>query len=198
MLNQTLPVEMIVILPKKMQGSTIAEKLSKVLNDGLSHLKLESFDYILRVDSDTVLPASFLKENLKQQSDLSGDAGYAMIIKTSTFIQVMQGRFHPESDDSYTCYKFMQENRKVQKNRVKAILLRPSGVHHSIEYFVNRGTAMWKLGYEPLHVLMSWRWEWRNIFTVYGYLRAILRGTKRHDIAKFVWNKQVRRLLRLS
>lgn len=197
-LNQTCPVEMIVILPKKVEGHTIAEKLSKVLNGGLNHLKLESFDYVLRVDSDVMLPSNFLKENLKQQPDLSGSAGYAMLIKTSTFLRVMKGKFHPKSDDSYTSYKFMKENCKVYKNQVKPVLTRPSGKHHGIKYFLDRGKAMYRLGYEPLHVLASFRWASGNIFAVFGYFVALLKCERKFDVADFVWQKQVRKLFKVK
>jgi len=195
LLKQTIPVEMILILPKKVEGATIDEKLSTVLNQGLAHLKLESFDYILRVDSDVILPANFLEENLQEQPDLSGSAGYAMIIKTSTFIEVMKGKFHPESDDSYTYYKFMQEKCRVQKNRVTPILIRPSGVHHGILYFLNRGKSMWKLGYEPIHVLMRFRCKRYGVFVVFGYVLAFFGREKKFDVSDFVWRKQVSKLV---
>jgi len=193
--QQSVPVDVIVLLPKKISGETVVEKVSKVLNDGLQHIKLEDFDYILRVDSDTVLPPSFLEENLKGKPDLCGGAGYAMVIKTSTFLRIMKGKFHPKSDDSYTCYKFMKENCNVGKNRVTPILLRTSGKHHGITYFFNRGKAMYRLGYEPFHVLASFRWALGNIFAVFGYFAALLKREKKFDVADFVWRKQVRMLL---
>ncbi|MCW3980083.1 MAG: hypothetical protein NWF11_01250 [Candidatus Bathyarchaeota archaeon] len=193
-LQQTLPIDMIVILPKKVTGKTVGEKVSRVLNDGLSHLHLKDFDYILRVDSDTVIPHNFLEENLKGEPDLCGSAGYAMTIKVSTFERVMKGRFHPLSDDSYTSYKFMQKNCKVSRLRVKPKLLRRSGNSHGAMYFLNRGKAMFKHGYEPFHVLASFRWEWRNIVAVFGYILSLLKSERKFDTASFVWQKQVRRL----
>jgi len=193
-LQQTLPIDMIVVLLKKMEGKTVAEKVSKALNDGLSHLHLKDFDYLLRVDSDTVIPPNFLEENLKGEPDLCGGAGYAMIIKVSTFERVMEGRFHPLSDDSYTSYKFMEKNCRVSKHRVKPKLLRRSGSSHGVMYFLNRGKAMFKHGYEPFHVLSSFRWEWKNIVCLFGYVLALLKNERKFDTASFVWHKQVRRL----
>jgi len=38
-LQQTYPVDMILILPRKVEGKTVAERVSKVLNEGLSSYK---------------------------------------------------------------------------------------------------------------------------------------------------------------
>lgn len=194
-LNQTVPVETIVILPKKVLQGTVAEKVSIVLNECWSHVKIETFDYVLRIDGDVVLPTDFLEQNLKDQPDFVGDAGYAMVIKTSAFQQCM-GTFHPESDDGYTRYKFMQEGYKVIAYRVAPILLRRSGKPHGLKYFVERGVSMWKLGYEPFHVLGSFRWEPRNVFAVFGYFLSFLMRQKKFDVAEYVWHKQVERLVK--
>jgi len=194
-LTQTVPVHMILILPCEVKGKTVAEKLSKVLNEGLSHIKLEDFDYILRVDGDVILPCNFLEENLKGEPDLCTGAGYAMLIKVKTFIRIMRSKFHPENDDSYTFYKFMKTGCKVIKYRIRPVLLRKSGVHHGLKYFLNRGITMYKLGYEPFHVLASFRWASRNVFAVFGYFIALLRREKKFDVADYVWMKQVNKLI---
>lgn len=188
---------MLVILPKKVPGKNVPAKVSRVLNEGLQHIKLENFDYILRVDGEVILPSNFLEEALKEEPDLYGGAGYAMLIKVKPFLQIMKGKFHPESDDSYTCYKFMRSGCNfIRKYKVRPILLRKPGRHHGIKYYVTRGEIMYKVGYEPLHVLASFYWDLWNIFAVFGYFIALLKREKKFDVAKFVWNKQVRRLLR--
>ena len=197
-LEQSFPIEMLVILPKKVQGETVAAKVSKVLNEGLQHIKLEDFDYILRIDGDVVLPPNFLEEALKEEPDLYGGAGYAMLIKVKSFLRVMNGRFHPESDDSYTIYKFMQSGCNfIKRRKVEPILLRKSGRHHGVKYYVARGEIMYKVGYEPFHVLTSFRWDLWNIFAVFGYFYALVTRKRRFDVADYVWYKQVRRLLKL-
>jgi len=197
-LNQTYPVKMIAILPQKVEGKTVAEKVSKVLNEGLSHIKIDDFDYILRVDGDVILPPNFLEENLKEEPDLCGTAGYAMLIKVSTFKRVAAKKFHPKSDDSYIRYKFMKERCKTIKYRVKPILLRKSGRHHGVNYFLNRGKSMYRLGYEPFHVLASVRFTPWNVFAFFGYLTCLIKHEKRFDIAKFVWTKQIEKLFHFS
>jgi hypothetical protein len=207
-LNQTYSVEMLVVFPKKVVGKTVSQKVSRVLNEGLSHIKLEDFDYILRVDCDTILPADFLEENLKGEPDLCGDAGHAMLIKVKPFLDVMKGKFHPLSDDSYTCYKFMKEGCKFVKRRVEPIKTRQMGLHHgtsyfakpghqNILYFYNRGKGMHRLGYEPFHVLGRLRYSIWNVFAVFGYFTALIKREKKTDVADFVWGRQVKKLLRL-
>ena len=136
-LQQTYPVDMILILPRKVEGKTVAERVSKVLNEGLSHVRLEDFDYLLRVDGDVVLPHNFLEENLKGKPDLCGGARHAMLIKVSPFLKLMNGKFHPKSDDSYTVYKFMKEGCRIKKRKVQPILLRQAGLHQGKIGFLN-------------------------------------------------------------
>ncbi|MHA1834850.1 MAG: hypothetical protein ACTSV7_12790 [Candidatus Baldrarchaeia archaeon] len=197
-LKQSIPIEMLVVLPKKVRGKNVSAKVSKVLNESLQHIKIEHFDYILRVDGEVVLPPNFLEEALKEKPDLYGAAGYAMLIKVGPFLKVMKGRFHPESDDSYTCYKFMQSGCKfIRRYKVRPILLRKPGRHHGVRYYINRGEIMYKVGYEPFHVLISFRWDLWNIFAVFGYFMALLKRERKFDVAKFVWGKQVKRLFHL-
>jgi len=193
-LNQTIPVDMVILLPKKVQGRGIDEKMSKVLNEGLSHIKLEDFDYILRVDSDTVIPKNFLERNLKGEPDLCGKAGHAMLIKIKSFEKALNCTFHPENDDSYTIYKFMQLGFKVDGWKVKPIHKKRLGT--PLKY-VERGKKMYRLGYSPFHAIYSFRYNFRNIFAIFGYFAALLKREKKFDVADFVWNKQVRKLLKM-
>ncbi|MCD6241922.1 hypothetical protein J7K27_10525 [Candidatus Bathyarchaeota archaeon] len=193
-LNQTVPVDMIVLLPKKVEGRTIAEKVSKVLNEALSHIKIEDFDYILRVDCDTVIPPNFIEENLKGEPDLCGQSGHAMLIKVEAFKKAMNLRLHPQSDDGYLTKKFMMLGLNVQKWKVKPI--HKKRLHSPIEMF-RRGILRYKYGHEPFHILFDWRHDIRNIFAIFGYFYALLKREKKFDVADYVWHKQVRRLLQL-
>lgn len=194
-LSQTVPVDMIALLTKKAEGETVAEKVSAVLNEGLSHVRIEDFDYIFRVDGDAVIPPNFLEENLKDKPDLCGKAGYAMLIKTSTFVKIMNGKFHPKNDDNYLYFKFIKEKCRIVDYKVKPILLRKPGEHHGIDYFFNRGKLMYKLGYEPFDVFASFKWAVGNIFAIFGYFVALIERETKFDIADFVWHEQVKTLL---
>ena len=197
-LKQTIPVESVMILSKRVKGKTTAEKVSKLLNDGLSHVRIEDFDYLLRVDGDTVIPPNFLEENLKDNPDLCGEAGYGMIIKTSTFKKVMNGKFHPESDDSYISYKFLMKGYKVTKWKVKPIPLGDANFKRVLKSKIDRGLLMYKIGYEPFHVILSIRWSLRNIFAIFGYFLGFLKREPKFDVSSFVWRRQIRRLLRFT
>lgn len=205
-LKQTVPVKTLIVLPQKVKGGTTAEKLSRVLNEGLCSIKLEDFDYILRVDADIILPPNFLEENLKSEPDLCGEAGYAMLIRTSTFLRTMNGRFHLRSDDSYTIYRFMKERCHVIKYKVHPITLRQTGLryrtsyfakpkHQSIKYYYDRGKSMYELGYEPLHAFGRLRQSFWNLFAVFGYFTCFVRREQKMDVANYVWRKQISRLM---
>ena len=196
-LNQTLLPDLILVLPKKGEGKTLPERISWVLNQALSHVRLEDFDYIVRVDADTVLPPNYIEENLKDKPDLCGKAGYGLIVKVKPFLKLLNGRFHPKSDDSYIRYKFRMKGLKVTDWKVKPVVKRKSGGKHGLKYFLYRGFNMYRLGYEPLHVLGSFRWEPRNFLTVFGYLLALLKRERRFDVAPFVWKQQINKLRKL-
>ena len=194
-LNQTVPVTMIISLPERVNGSTVAAKLSKVLNNGLNVVDLNFFDYILRVDSDVVLPSDFIEKNLQGEPDGVGDAGYAMLLKVQSFVKVLNARFHPLSDDSYTRYKMLMAGCKWRDYTVEPELLRQAGKSYNAKYFLQRGELMYALGYEPIHVLFSFLWEWRNILAVFGYFKALFNRMGKLDVASFVWRSQIHKLL---
>jgi hypothetical protein len=193
-LGQTHPIDILLVLPKKVEGGTLAERLSWILNDGLSHVRLEDFDYILRVDGDVVLPLDFVEKNLEGEPDLRGDVGSAQLIKTSTFLRVMKGRFHPESDDHYLGLRYVKEKCKVYGDYlVKPFMVR-GHEHQGVRYYLDSGTLEYKLGFEPIHLIAKGLRNWRNIFVIIWYFVAMLRRESKFDIADFVWSHQINRL----
>jgi len=54
---------------------------------------------------------------------------------------------------------------------------------------------MYKLGYEPLHVVEVVRHDFRNVFSIVGYAMAAFKRVKRYDIANWVFRAQLRRLI---
>lgn len=69
--------------------------------------------------------------------------------------------------------------------------------HHNLKHFFNRGKSMYKLGYEPFHMLGSIRFTFWDIFAIFGYFAVLMKREKKFGVADFVWRKQVRRLLSL-
>jgi len=171
-------------------------RVAKGLNYALSTVKIENYDYILRVDADVILPPDFIEKNLRIDADVVGKAGYAMLIKTSSFLKVFKGRFREvNAEDSYFNLKFSKEGYKVKSWLRAPVLMRRSGRHHSYRYYVTRGIEMYRLGYEPLHVIENLRRDFRNIFCVYGYALALFKKIKRYEFASWVFKTQLRRII---
>jgi hypothetical protein len=191
--NQTVPVSKLLILSKRGSGATLQERVSSVLNEALSQFDLSKFDYVLRVDSDTLLPANFLEANLGL-ADAVGD-GFAHLIRVSPFLAVMGGKFNLVSDDSYLNYKFMMHGYSWARCRAEPVVFRRFGVHNGLNYFLVRGRVMWACGFEPLHVLGSFLWDCWNVFAVFGYFAALLSCKPKLDIADFVFYRQSHRLI---
>jgi hypothetical protein len=187
---------MIILLPSKSKKPSVSEKVSDVLNEGFSHIHLEDFDYILRVDGDTVLPNAFLAENLIGEPDICGQAGYALLFRVKPFVDLLDGKLNPESDDSHILARFFSAGLKVTKWNVEPMLMRRSGGGHNVSYYLHRGKVMYKLGYEPVHVLHSILIDKRNVFSIAGYIRAWIKRETYPDVFASVRSYQIRRLVR--
>jgi len=175
----------------------LGKRVAVALNTVLSKVQLREYDYLLRVDADTILPKRFLEENLKVDADCVARGGYAMLIKMSSFIKFFNGRFAVvEAEDSYIGFKLLSQGRTVKSWILPPRLNRESGVHHSWRYYFIRGLARYKFGYEPLHVFGSLYRDIRNAFTILGYLTALLKRMERHDFAGWTFRTQLRKLLR--
>jgi len=193
-MNQTIPVDMIVLLTKKSSKPTLVERIPDALNEGYSHIKLEDFDYILRLDGDTILKETFLERNLEGKPDLRG-SGYAHLIRVKPFLELMNGKYHYMSEDAYLNAKFAQHGKNVG-GLVEEPLI--SGEHpFDLRYFVDRGRIMYLLGWSPFHVvafmLRNSGKEWyKYIFAVGSYSLSFLLRPPKFDVAEFVWNYQAR------
>lgn len=193
--NQTLPVTQTLILTEDLQDSGLRfpATISKILNNGLKHVDLSGFDYILRLDSDTVLPSNFVEDNLKEHAAVMG-WGNAMLIHTQTFIKLMNGQFFEEQDDSYIRLRFEMEGYKSTNLQIKPIKERDCGLAHTSKYFVERGELMFQLGYEPFHVFSKALLNLQSLMMLVGYVKAVLCRFKRFDIACWVTRRQISEL----
>jgi len=193
--KQTIPVTRILVLSQKVEGRTLPERVSRVLNEGLMGVNLRDFDFLLRVDGDVFLPFDFIEENLRACPDLCGGAGYAMLIRVEPFLRIMNGFFHCEDDDSYIRAKFSMCGCKVMPYQVQPVLLRRPGRHHGLKYYIEQGRRHYRLGWMPFWLVSSIRFDLLEIFEVLGYLAAFTRRGKRFDVAGYVQRHQIRRLL---
>jgi len=196
-MRQSVPVEMIVLLTKKSnRGPTLIERTPDVTNQGLESIRLEDFDYILRMDGDTLLGQNFIKNNLADNPDAVG-VGFAMLIKVTPFMQLMKGRFYEECDDTYLGIKFKMFGKNVHTYLEKPVHI---GKHKGIDvpYAVDRGRMLYRMGWTPLHVFQSifenLPESLRNIFMFAAYLaNFLLLRPEKMDIASWVRSYQVRR-----
>ena len=198
-LKQSVPVTEILILTKRMNAPTFMAKMSTIINSGLEKVKLEEYDYLLRVDADVVLPPNFLEVNLRGFPDVLG-FGYAMLIKVKPFLKLMNGKLHRDSDDSYLIYNFMSNGLTFMRYQINPIENRAVHNHHGYKYFFNQGMLMYRFGYEPVHILANLQNALflRNagllcFFYLMGYFKALLTNMVKFKFADYVFRKQTRK-----
>lgn len=197
---QTIPVETILNAPL-LNGDTIDERVVNTLNTMLSQIKLDDYDYILRVDGDCIIPKNFVEAALSTNSDLYGGCGCAMLLKVATFQKYMKGRFQ-YLDDAYLRGKYAMLNLKTSKDLVPYYhksKTKPS-LKQLTRKFLYRGKMLYILGWEPIHlihhVIRNFKQEHSLIFTVPGYIMASFKHTPKLDIANWVHNYQIKHLIK--
>lgn len=191
---QSIPIALTVIATRKVSANLpFPAKMSVILNDCLKDIKLESFDYILRVDADTILQPDFLEKNLEKEPDAVG-FGQAHLIRVQPFQKLMHGRFQQDSDDSYLNYKFQTSGYNWQPWNPKPLLMRSPGKTHGIRYFLERGRLYYMFGFEPLHVLGHVRWEGKDVFAIPAYFYHLFKRSKQFDVKTWVWRYQIQKL----
>lgn len=193
---QTVPVTEVLVLSEVSSIKPFPKRMSSILNNALENIKLENYDYLLRVDSDTVLPQNFLEENLKSDAKVMG-WGYAQIIHIPTFLKLMHGRFFSEQDDTYIRLMFEMHGQKTCNLTVEPLSSRPFGECHGSGYFIERGQLMYKLGYEPAHIFSKALLNRQSMFMLYGYLKAWIQRLSKFDVSPFVAWTQLRALKHL-
>ena len=197
-MEQTVPIDMIVLLTKRSSKSTQTERIPEVLNDGLEKIDLKKFDYFLRVDGHVVLPKDFLGKNLEGEPDTLYGAGFS-IVKIAPFIEIMGGRYYYLNDDSYLNAKFKQHGKKVGEQKIG--LLHKEHAFNP-KYYVERGRMLYLLGWTPFHILgiMSSTLARNrvreetcyNIFVIGSYFLSFLVRPPKLAIAGFVRDYQIR------
>jgi hypothetical protein len=158
-------------------------------------VNLDAYDYLLRVDADVVLAPNWLETHLVGEPDLCGPSGCVQLFKVAAFKQVLNGMFPRESDDSLVVNRYGMKGKKVVRAKDGfQFTVKP---HRTVNYYLDRGTSMYRIGYEPLHVLLSVFWGLGNVFAWFTYAVACLRRPCKFDVAGYVRAKQLARLRRL-
>ena len=158
----------------------------------IEFVKIEKFDYLLRVDADTILPKDFIEKNIASGNRAMG-YGYAQLIEVKSFIKCMDGKFNPEHDDGYIIEKFKFCGVSASWDYVvKPILKREMGNHHGSEWFLAQGELKYKYGWEPLSLGI---YAFKNfgvytIFEILGFFNALFKRKKRFDVAVKIMERQ--------
>lgn len=200
---QTVPVEYVLLLNKRCSEEFVPQRVSAVLNDAVPSLRLEYFDWLLRLDADTVLPCDFVERNVGLGADVVGQNGYAMLVRLSVFMRFMGGKFSRWSDDTYTFFKLRSCGCRCVENAVP-VKYRDSCVKHdSFGYWFYGGVQNYMMGYDPVRVL-SWPFRCllrgdfvgvrRVVFRCVGYFWALLCG---HEVFDFAGGERLRYIHRL-
>lgn len=186
--NQTVPVHYVILLTKKADSRLLfPAKISSILNDMLEDIKLKNYDYLLRVDTDTVLPENFVEENLKMGLDVLG-WGCAQLVKIEPFLKIMNGKFHPDHDDGYIHVKMRQLGLKSSQEEyaVKPICIREPGRHHGTPWYFSQGVLDYRYGFDPAgtlyNALVVFGLPYAP-FVIYGYVYAAVHRVARFDVA---------------
>jgi hypothetical protein len=206
--KQTVPIDRIIVSSVPMRGGTLAGRVSVVLNRAIQGIDLSKYDYLFRVDCDTILKPTYLETALQGNPDLAANGGYCMLIKTKPFIELANGRFHPVSDDSYIIHKFKISGKHVKPTNDDLLDTRMHKHAKKDSMFV--GCIYQKVGWEPLHVWFLLLDKYRkkhgrfaqsgdlgyNVWWIIaGYTLAFFKHETKFEFANQIWNYQVRRLL---
>jgi hypothetical protein len=87
----------------------------------------------------------------------------------------------------------MRKGYSVRDWRVRPTLMKKP--RHSYRHYFTWGAEMYKMGYEPVHVLERIRWDWKGILYSWGYVSAILKRIQKYEFAPWVFKAQTQRLV---
>jgi len=193
--NQTVKVNRTLIISTRFKNAPLQVKVATALNEGLKQVNLDNYDYILRMDGHTILPLNFIQYALNKQCDMFGNVCYAMLIKTSVFQKLMGGYFHPESDETYLTHKFTIEGYTVS-GYDDLTVKHPKNPHGKLDHNWT-GQILYRLGYEPLHILhiILRNPNWISLYVAQGYFIALIARKRKFDVASKIWSHQISRLI---
>lgn len=184
----------------------LGKRVAAAINAALSNERLEEYDYVFKLDADVILPKKFVEMNLQDKPDFIGSGGAAMLFTVSSFLKVFAGKY-PEvaADDTYFASKFLYDGYSVKRWVCPVQIKSQEKRSHSYRHQIQRGIELYKLGYEPVHILdlpreiacteprdvLSNQW----IFQVAGYFLGVSKRVKRYEFAPWIFKMQVRRLI---
>lgn len=179
-------------------SQNLGARIGKAINEVLKGVALDDYDYLLKIDADTTLPANFIAANIKTNSDLTGIFGFAMLLKTSPFLTLLNGKW-PEvlGEDTYIVHSYQRAGYSISNYLLPPTITRKTNFH-SWKYYFNRGFAMYKLGYEPLHTIAlssDIREDRNTLFIIPGFISAIVKKELRYEFASWIFKEQLKELI---
>jgi hypothetical protein len=194
--SQSIPVTTTLLLTEIINDQiSFPAKISKVLNSMIAFVRIEKFDYILRVDADIILPQDFIEKNIISGFYAMG-YGYAQLIDVKSFIKCMGGKFNSEHDDGYIIEKFKFCGLPTSWDYVvKPILKREAGNHHGTSWFFTQGELKYKYGWEPvsLGIYVFKHFNVYSFFEILGFFNALFNRKKRFDVAPNIMSNQLQK-----
>lgn len=199
--NQTVRIDRVVLADRTFPDRRAGIRVAKAINCELDRLDLAEFDWLLRVDGDTILPPDWLERSMASGADVVGRGGYALLVKMSAFMAA--GARFPvvEPEDALLNLKIQSLGFKAVPYVVKPEFLREPGrgTERSLFTFLQRGVWTWRLGYEPVHAVYNFifavrlRRNPRYLLGIFGYFFAAASRAEKwdEDVARFVFHKQV-------
>jgi hypothetical protein len=177
-------------------SKSLGIRLGKAINFALKKIRVDAYDFLLKLDADIVLPTEFLSRNLSVGADLVGQSGFSMLLRVRPFMKLLNGRWPEETaEDTYIAHLYSRHGYTVADLVLSPLMNREGGFCYSWRYQLERGLSMYKLGCEPLHVLaaaaVDFKLNRRSIFLVFGYALAALKRVETYEFASWNFNKQV-------
>lgn len=169
----------------------VGVRVGKAINYALRHFDLRDFDYLLKIDADVRLPPGYIKRCILLNADLVG-MGPFMLVKTEPFLKYLDGKWPQTSaDDAYIKLKFQSLGLKVYGELPGLVENRRRG-GGDWRYYYFRGIDDYRMGIDPILEaiivlrLVRGRRRLLPLFTLLGYVAALVAGEERYDFAPFV------------
>ncbi len=179
-------------------SKSLGARIGYAVNAALKRITLQDYDYLLKVDADTILPPNFIEANLKNDTDLTGIYGFAMLLRTSTFLKALKGKW-PEAlgEDTFIVHLYLRNGYSIKEYLLPPSVTREASFH-PWRYHFTRGVATYKLGYEPFHAFafsLDFLKDHNILFIAIGFLVALFRREQRYEFADWIFRAQLRELL---
>jgi len=184
--RQTVRPNKTVFATKTFPNRFVGERVGLAIQDALSQIHLEDYQFLFRLDDDVVIPDNSIETLLNCHADLAGIGGYTMLIKTSVFRKLFpKYPVHP-CEDSLIATTFKESGFKVCNYPVSVHFVKPKKVSGKLLFQV--GIFRYRIKYNPISLLFSFRGKnggnlvgAKVVFVWLGYLYAFVHRKKSYQ-----------------